>query len=197
MKPTKALGHISCLIISLTAAIAADSCTGAGNDSAVPKPEGWPRIELPGRNHRIHTIGPAGLMFNSDAAVSMQQKDDSSWWITVTYPQFRNAALYLTLSPTDRQETSSIMDNRRERMELNSGGATTVITELTSAGNWHCELAETRSSLTTPVQLLATDSASVLSGAFYLDLPAGSSPDSIAPMIKAVRDDMLFLLKNL
>ncbi len=72
------------------------------------------------------------------------------------------------------------MDNRRERMELNSGGATTVITELTSAGNWHCELAETRTSLTTPVQLLATDSASVLSGAFYLDLPAGSSPDSIA-----------------
>ena len=193
----KALGHISCLIISITAAIAADSCSGAENDSAVPKPEGWPRIELPGRNHSIHTAGPATLMFNSDADVSMQQKADASWWITVTYPQFSNATLYLTLSPVSRRETSAIMDNRRERMELNSGGATTVITELTSAGNWHCELAETRTSLTTPVQLLATDSASVLSGAFYLDLPAGSSPDSIAPIVRTVRDDMLYLLKNL
>lgn len=136
-------------------------------------------------------------MFNSDANVSMQQKADASWWITVTYPQFSNATLYLTLSPVSRRETSAIMDNRRERMELNSGGATTVITELTSAGNWHCELAETRTSLTTPVQLLATASASVLSGAFYLDLPAGSSPDSIAPIVRTVRDDMLYLLKNL
>ncbi len=42
-----------------------------------------------------------------------------------------------------------------------------------------------------------TDSASVLSGAFYLDLPAGSSPDSIAPIVRTVRDDMLYLLKNL
>ncbi len=93
-------------------------------------------------------------MFNSDADVSMQQKADASWWITVTYPQFSNATLYLTLSPVSRRETSAIMDNRRERMELNSGGATTVITELTSAGNWHCELAETRTSLTTPCSFL-------------------------------------------
>lgn len=192
----KAIGQILSLLICLLAVAIADSCTEQGHGNAVPKPEGWPRLTLPDNSYTARTVGPARLCFNSEATIGIDRKDDASWWITVTYPQFRNATLYLTLSATSPAEFEKKLGNRRERMELNAGTATTIITELTSAGNWHCELAETVTSLTTPVQLLATDSINILSGAFYLNLPPGSSPDSIAPMVRAVRDDMLYLLKN-
>lgn len=192
----KAIGQILSLLICLLAVAIADSCTERGRGDAVPKPEGWPRLTLPGNSYTAHAVGPARLCFNSEATVGIDRKADTSWWITVTYPQFRNATLYLTLSATSPAEFENALGNRRERMELNAGGATTILTELTSAGNWHCELAETVTSLTTPLQLLATDSANILSGAFYLNLPPGSSPDSIAPMVRTVRDDMLYLLKN-
>lgn len=192
----RSIGQILSLLICLLAVAIADSCTERGRNDAVPKPEGWPRISMPGDSYSTYTVGPVRLGFNSDAAVSIDRKDGDSWWITVTYPQFRNATLYLTLSSTPPAELGDALANRRERMELNAGGATTVLTELTSAGNWHCELAETGTSLTTPVQLLATDSAHILSGAFYLNLPPGSSADSIAPVVRAVRDDMIHLLKT-
>lgn len=192
----KATGLILASAIATAAAIGSASCTGRGSNDAVPKPEAWPRIELPGENYKAHTIGHATLHFNAEASVSTERNDGSATWITVRYPQFRNAAVYLTLTSAQASEIAGILANRRERMELNAGGATTVITELTSAGGWHCELAETRTSLTTPLQLLATDSTSVLSGTFYLDLPAGSSADSISPVVKAVSNDLLHLLKN-
>lgn len=183
--------------IALLTLISISSCGSRQDQGSVPKPEAWPRIELPSTDYQTYAIGPAELQFNSSVQVETERKDNKNWWITARYPQYRTVAIYLTLSDEDTKNISQVIDNRRERMELNAGGATTIVTELTSAGGWHCELTETRTSLTTPIQLLATDSTTVLSGALYLNLPADTSVDSIAPIIGAVRDDMLFLLKNL
>ena len=82
-------------------------------------------------------------------------------------------------------------------MELNTGGAVTELTELTSDGGWEGLLAVTRSSLTTPVQLLAHDGNKVLSGVLYFNFPADTPADSVAPIVKTVRRDMIHALKHL
>ena len=82
-------------------------------------------------------------------------------------------------------------------MELNSGGAMTELTELTSDGGWQCLLAMTRSSLTTPLQILAHDGKNVISGTLYFNFPPATSPDSISPIVDAVNRDLIHTLKHI
>lgn len=192
-----------CAAACITAGAALMSCTVRDDKTAVPKPEGWPRIEVPAQNYTDRTIGGINLRLNSEATANTETRVDGNQWIDITYPQFRQAKIYLTLSSATADEMQNVLANRHERMELNTGGALTELTELTSEGEWQCELAMTRNSLTTPLQLLAHDSihangiGHVLSGALYLDVPPHTAPDSIAPIVRAIKDDMLTLLKHL
>lgn len=105
----------------------------------------------------------------------------------------------MSLSRTSgADELAKAIDNRHERMALNTGGASTELTQLVSDGGWECELALTRSSVTTPVQILAHDSRGrVLSGTLYLSLPAETPADSVAPVVMAVGRDLTETLKHL
>lgn len=188
--------RIAVCVITATA-IWLSSCSHRDSNAAVPKPEAWPRIEIPAEQFTDHTFGNACLPLNSAAQVSEQRKDDGTW-IDVTYPTFLNARLYLTLLTTaNPEDLKTVLDNRRERMELNTGGAVTELTELTSEGGWDALLAVTRSSMTTPVQFVANDGKNVLSGVLYLNFPTGTPADSVAPIVKTVRRDMLHALKHL
>lgn len=182
----------------LAAALMFGSCTErADRNQAVPKPEAWPRIEIPAEEYSVRSFDDTAIPFNTSANVNRQDRDGGIW-IDVTYPTFANARLYLTLLPvTDRRELTEAIENRRERMELNTGGAVTELTELTSEGDWEGLLAVTRSSLTTPVQLLAHDGRHLLSGALYFNFPPETPADSVAPIVRTVRRDMLHALKHI
>lgn len=182
----------------LAAALMFGSCSErADSNKAVPKPEAWPRIEIPAGEYSVSTFDDTEIPFNTSANVDRQDRDGGIW-IDVTYPTFANTRLYLTLLPmTDRRELTEAIENRRERMELNTGGAVTELTELTSEGDWEGLLAVTRSSLTTPVQLLAHDGRHLLSGALYFNFPPETPADSVAPIVRTVRRDMLHALKHI
>ena len=73
----------------------------------------------------------------------------------------------------------------------------TELTELTSDGGWQCLLAMTRSSLTTPLQILAHDGKNVISGALYFNFSPSTSPDSVSPIVDAVNRDLIHTLKHI
>lgn len=178
------------------------SCSSCGrrnaDDRAVPKPDAWPRIEIPAEIYAADTIGDVELSLNSTATKVVRSSGGEGVWIDVTYPGFGNTRLYLTvLSVNSDERLREAVENRRERMELNSGGAVTELTELVSDGGWTGELAVTRSSLTTPVQMLAHDRRHVVTGVFHLNLPADASADSVAPIVSAVSRDLTYALKHL
>ena len=187
------------LISAILAWGVAASCTRGGDTSnAVPKPEGWPRIEIPQESYTINEINGVELAINSAANVETRENKDGGTWLDITYPTFGNTRLYLTLLTVDgEKELADVIANRSERMELNSGGAVTELTELTSKGGWDGRLAVTRSSLTTPVQMLAHDGRHVVTGVLYLNFPPATQPDSVAPIVTAVRRDLLHILKHL
>ena len=92
------------------------------------------------------------------------------------------------------------LDNRAERMALNTGGARSELIELVSDGGFSGRLMTTRSSTVTPLQFLASDphGSMVVSGALFIgDAAEASSPDSLTPVVDAVRDDLLHALKHL
>lgn len=201
LKNHKAISHCKPFYTALTLAALAIfySC---GNDGArqrpVPKPEAWPRIEVPSAEYSMTAIGPVGFMLNKSAIIDIKKKE-SGWWADIRYPHFPDATIYLSVTETTSHDAlADAIDNRRERMALNAGGAVTEFTRLTSDGGWAAECALTRSSLTTPVQFLASDGHSLLlSGALYLILPPDAAADSVSPIVNAVNRDVTKALKNL
>lgn len=62
------------------------SC-GRRESTPVPKPEGWPRIEMPEAEFTAIEKEGVELLFNSSATVESREADDrNGWWFDVTYP---------------------------------------------------------------------------------------------------------------
>ena len=139
--------------------------------------------------------GGKTLLLNGGMTTEMERRGESLW-ITMTYPGFPEGKFYLTLSAGEADIASAI-ENRMERMELNAAGLPGSQTELTSVNGWRCMEVVTPGSLTTPVQILAAKADSLLSGAFYLQLPPSTAADSVAPATEAAAADMLEMLKAL
>lgn len=182
------------------------SCGRGRGDVPVPRPEAWPRIELPTPDYQPTKLGDVEFLLNSSATLTTKERgadstdaDDSDIWFDVTYPKIPGATLYLSLSAlNDTTGLRKAIANRRQRMELNSGGALTEIMPVSSAGGWVGEVALTRSSVATPIYVIAHDGSSrLLSGALYLNYPTDTSADSIAPIVRAVSSDMVAMLESL
>ncbi len=138
------------------------------------------------------------MAVNSGAVAESTLRPDGSRWITITYPGGINPKVFLTLSTASTPDSAAaITINRRERMTLNLSGAEAILTNLSSAGGWECEMVTSREALSTPVQILARRDNLVLSGSLYMQLSPSTAPDSVAPVIDAIDRDMLTLLKSL
>lgn len=166
----------------------------------MPRPEGYPRIALYEAVYRSDSIGPVIFESNAGTAVTeRRQGADGTGWLTLAYPRY-GATLYLTASPATASTLGDIIDNRLERISLNIGGATTELTELTGKGGWHGRVTLTPSGSATPLQILATSPRGdcVVSGALFLERAAtATSPDSLAPALEAVRDDLIHAVNAL
>lgn len=186
------------LLSALALVVLLNSCDSGGRP--VPRPEGYPRIALYEAVYRNDSIGPVIFESNAGTAVTeRRQGADGTGWLTLAYPRY-GAILYLTASPATASTLGGIIDNRLERISLNIGGATTELTELTGKGGWHGRVTLTPSGSATPLQILATSPCGdcVVSGALFLERAAtATSPDSLAPALEAVRDDLIHAVNAL
>jgi len=173
------------------------------DDRAVPRPEGFPRIEaypetytsLPGNSR------PEFIVNDSARIVSVREAPtgSSDRWYTLYYPRY-GALLYLTFTATAPEGSTTVIDNRLKRMALNSGGARSILTTLESPGGYKSRLMTTPAGTVTPVQFLSVrdDRKIIVSGAVFIDgASSASSPDSLAPVINYLERDILHALKNL
>lgn len=176
----------------------ATACKSDKSSRAVPRPDAWPRIEVPEAEYVEQAYSGVNLAINRSAQVEMKDANEGLW-LDVSYPEFPGSVIYLSVSNLkDEEGLRAAIANRRQRMELNAGGATTELTELSSEGGWTAELALTRSSLTTPLQFLAHDGKKrLISGALYLNYPSETSSDSVAPIVRAVNRDIERMLQSL
>lgn len=173
----------------------------ANETQAVPRPVAYPRIAVP--DSAFTTIDADGvkLTVNENTDVNVSSTDNGAW-IDVSYGGYGSTRLYLTVTDCpDAEIMDETLANRRERMILNLGSNRYTLTELSTPSGWTCAMAVARTSLTTPVQILAHNADKVLSGAFTVTLPdsvsANIDPVFIAPIVDAAERDMLVMLKSL
>lgn len=166
-------------------------CIGTENrPAAVPRPRAYPRQEIYPATYSPSQVGNLTLMTNDSAHI----KTDGLW-ADINYPAY-GVTVNCTVTPVTATTVATVLDNRAERMALNSGGAYGEITRLTTESGASATLLSTPARGLTPLQFIATDSVSyVLSGAATLQ--GAASPDSIRPIIEAISADLLYLLQKL
>lgn len=167
---------------------------------AAPLPPAYPRIELYD-TVRTAIAEAAPLIFRANAAATVttaERGDRQSRWVNIAYPRYK-AVIYCTFTPVTDRDRDRVIDNRAERMSLNTGGRPTEIITLESPGGFHSQLLVTQAESVTPIQFLSTDGQGwVVSGAVYLEnAPRAAASDSIAPVINALREDVINALINL
>ena len=169
--------------------IAALLLAACSSKPPVPKPEAWPRLQP----YPEAYTAVDGFAVNDSARVS--QPADGQ--LSAFYPRY-GATLYVTFTPAaDEARRQQVIDNRTERMALNTGGARSEVTELVSDGGYHCQLILTPAKTATPVQFLAVGKTQIVSGSAFLPDAAAAPTDSLAPFIHALYADILYALKHL
>ena len=195
----RATGILSSILLS-TAVLT--GCGNSGNEHhAVPRPVAYPRIAVPDSTYTTVTADGVQLTVNDNADVKVSPTDNGAW-IDVTYGGYASPRIYLTVTGCpDSTSLNTTLANRHERMLLNLGSNRYTLTELTTPTGWTCAMTVARSSLTTPVQILAHNDNKVLSGAFTISLPdsvsTNTDPVAIAPLVDIAERDMLVMLKSL
>ncbi len=186
-------------VLAIAFAFSVSECgDGSSQDVAVPRRTAYPRISLYDTVYTEVDRLPIVFEVNAGATVSRAsregEKDDN--WVNVKYDRY-GATLHCTYSPVSVATVDAVLSNRIERMSLNAGDLTTDITSISTPTGIVGSVLMTPAAKVTPVQFLATDSATfVLTGALYFDRSAGAI-DSVKPMLEAVRSDVVHAVKSL
>lgn len=174
------------------------SCSNSG--APIPRRHAYPRIDTyPAEYHAVGNTRPIILKNNSAIITTDSISEAGAHWLTISYPNY-NADLYLTISRCRSQkEFEEIQDNRVTRISLNIGGNSYEQTGIESPEGFSGNIFTVIGESATPLMFMCTDGGKcIVSGIFYLkDGRAAESPDSIAPIVDAVRRDVIHLTANL
>ncbi|MDE6484730.1 MAG: hypothetical protein K2L14_05005 [Duncaniella sp.] len=181
-------------LVALTAA----ACNGAGNESATPRPRAYHRIEIPAAEYDTLLLGDGLKLVTNSAARTLEKRPDGpSTWVDIVYPTLGNATLYCSVTPVTPSSVSGVVENRLERMALNSGGFKSDLMEFSTPAGYDCRILVTGSGTATPVQFIGVSEKNVISGALMVNVADGFRPDSLAPVVDCVTRDVETLLRSL
>ena len=157
----------------------------------MPRPQAYPRIAIPDSVFRPVSVGDITLQLNAAVdSLSVRGSLNGSWWVTALYNDF-DASLFITVTPLSPADALSTIDNRVERLSLNTGGLPTEVTSFTTSAGLDARIIVTPQGSPVPVQFLVTDHNTLLvSGSATLEAAATAPPDSIAPVIDMLRRDV-------
>ncbi|MDE7153671.1 MAG: hypothetical protein K2O00_04400 [Muribaculaceae bacterium] len=176
------------------------SCGGGESENAVPRRYAYPRPALYPQTY-VSAGGAPSLSLNAGAEIVADSLlNNGSRWVTVDYPHY-NGSIYITFLATTPAEFHREFENRMERIGLNAGaGSMESVTVASEGGGFRGELFSTRGESVSPVQFLAYNKDLTLLTYGTFNFRQGvdvTRTDSLAPVINAVRNDMIHLLKHL
>lgn len=180
------------IVILLSVIVAA--CNKGNQETPVPRREAFHRIDIPAAQYTTVTMGDRELFINE--SIDSVKREDVNW-LTLVYP--RNlATVYITATPLAGQAVDEVIDNRVERLSLNTGGAPTEVMPIPNPGGYDARLIVTPHSSPTPVQFIATDHRNVMiSGSALVPGIATVTTDSLMPVVEMLERDITYMLSRL
>lgn len=184
----------------LLASLFVAACSSDSSDNYVPKPKGFPRLDLPAPVYTLlEPTHPYQFEYNKIARVLPDSFARSEpHWIFIHYPAFR-ASVQLTYKPVqnDINRLQAMLEDsyklaarhnikayaiEQRKIRLNSGLEASVI--------------DLSGEVPSQVQFVTTDSTThFLRGALYFN--TATENDSLQPVIQYIRKDIMHLLNTL
>ncbi|MDE5786268.1 MAG: hypothetical protein K2H98_07020 [Duncaniella sp.] len=174
------------------------ACGGDGNTRPTPRPRAFHRIEIPAAEYDTLTVADGvTLVTNSSARTLEKRPDGPSTWVDIVYPTLGNATIYCSVTPVTPATATEVIDNRLERIALNSGGYSSDLLEFSTPTGYDCRILVTGAGTATPVQFIGISEREVVSGVLMVQVADGFQPDSLAPVVDCVTRDVEMLLRSL
>lgn len=183
---------------SLLLTIAVISMTGCSmtdrHPETVPKPDAYPRITALDSIY----ISSDSTALRFDANASAQLKVHSPYWFDISYPAY-GATVFITITPAKSDSLAAVIDNRRQRMMLNTGGSETAVSAPIRSGDFTSYMYKSVSIRSTPLQFLSSDGErwAVSGTVFFSNVSPDSPVDSLAPMVAQIERDIVHGLSNI
>lgn len=198
IKPTSRKGML--IMAALAAAIATSLWWWLHTPAeSLPKPYGYFRIELPEKSYTRYK-SPCDIAFDlpNFSKIELYKGHDTgdSCWFNVSYPRLR-AKVYCTVLPVQNDLSGLIKDAygfaAKHEMKATALQRTTIEVPYHRVYGIMYDL---EGMVASQLQFFVTDSTShFMRGALYFDHKP--NPDSIAPVLEYIREDVKHLLQTL
>ena len=155
----------------------------------LPRPTGWPRIELPEHQYQQLTESACPFTFEYPVIANIESQRPDSCWMNLHLPQF-DARWHLTYRYIPGSGKTIAQHNEEYRrlvfkhIQKVSQIKETPISSPAGNGIFY----ELYGTVGVPAQFLFTDSTHLVMASFYFDTAIRN--DSLAPVIDFVKDDM-------
>ncbi len=176
------------------------ACNRSTSDNYVPKPRGYPRIDLP---TAVYTTLPPTYPYQFEYNKIARIRPDTfaraePYWIFINYPQY-HASVQLTYKPVlhDTKRLRAMLEDAYKLAAKHNVKAYSIQQQnLQLPSGLTASIIDLEGEVPSQVQFITTDSTThFLRGALYFD--TATANDSLRPVIQYVRQDILHLLKTL
>lgn len=175
-------------------------CSCNNESTPIPRQYAYPRIcefcneYVPVNNEELNIERNKSAVIDVDSVV-----DNNSRWLTLFYPHC-NSKLFITINKTLCSETfNQVLENRIQRFSLNIGGNVYEQFDVGNQNGFNTQILRIKSTSANPVMFISTNNHDIIvSGTMYLqDVNAISKPDSIAPIVDYLFQDIAQIAKTL
>ncbi len=184
----------------LTAGLLLAACGGNSSDNYVPKPKGFPRIDLPTPSYELlEPTHPYQFEYNKIARILPDTFARSEpHWIFINYPAF-HASIQLTYKPVQHNMNrlrAMIEDSYKLAARHKIKASVFEQRTIRLKSGLEASLIDLSGEVPSQVQFITTDSTThFLRGALYFN--TATENDSLQPVIQYIRKDILHLLNTL
>ncbi len=176
------------------------ACGSDNSDSYVPKPKGYPRLDLPAAQYKsLELTHPYQFEYNQIARIlpdtfARSEPD----WIFINYPAF-HASVQLTYKPVQNDVSrlrAMLEDSYKLAARHNVKAYSIEQRKIRLKSGLEASLIDLTGEVPSQVQFVTTDSTTnFLRGALYFN--TATDNDSLQPIITYIRHDILHLLNTL
>jgi gliding motility-associated lipoprotein GldD len=167
-------------------------------ETPTPKPKGYFRIELPKKESATYSSNPCPFSFQIPSYSQMLPYRDSiaePCWKYLRFPQF-NCEVFLSYKKIDGNLRNLMEDSRTLVYKHTLKANAIEETEFRMPGRGFGVLYDIKGNAASPIQFYVSDSSKhFLRGALYFNV--APQPDSLAPVIDFVREDIVRLMETI
>ena len=181
-------------------------CGACGDDALpIPKPRSYPRILFPEQTYERTTTGYCDFTFDKPTSATIVREElffdrppPDSCWFDLRLDARLNGAIHFSYYPiTSEADWEGLLDEAFELVGVHNERASDIeeITIHRGEANVHGVAFNITGPAASPFQFFLTDSTThFLRGALYFD--AEVRPDSIAPVVAYVKEDIFRLVES-